>query len=97
MPQGVPAHLALARFLEDSGSVRDAAAEYRRAVEIRPALVHRDRALADQYRLAGLCRPAVRLYRRLQLISPGDAGLASALDECLRTLKPDSAVQHPLR
>lgn len=96
-PRSFAAHLALARFLEDSGSVRDAAAEYRRAVEIRPALVHRDRALADQYRLAGLCRPAVRLYRRLQLISPGDAGLASALDECLRTLKPDSAVQHPLR
>lgn len=96
-PKSYTAHLALVRFLEDSGSAAAAPAEYRTAVMLKPSLVAQDHALADQYRLAGLCRPAVRLYRRVLVVAPGDSGLVASLDACLRTLKTDSAVQHPPR
>ena len=81
-PRSYAAHLALARFLEDSGSTGDAARAYRNAVAIRPSIVDRDRALADQYRRAGFCRPAVRLYRRALIIAPDDSATRASLLAC---------------
>lgn len=81
-PRSYAAHLALARFLEDSGTAGDAAREYRNAVTIRPSIVGRDRALADEYRRAGLCRPAVRLYRRALTIVPDDSAMRASLLAC---------------
>jgi tetratricopeptide (TPR) repeat protein len=91
-PRSYAAHLALARFLEDSGSAGDAARAYRNAVAIRPSLVGRDRALADEYRRAGLCRPAVRLYRRALIIVPDDSAMRAALMAC-----GDSGSSPPVR
>ena len=43
--------------------------------------------MADQYRLAGFCRPAVRHYRGPLLLRPGDIAVRKSLVTCLLELK----------
>jgi hypothetical protein len=86
-PRTYGAHLALARFLDDSGSAAGAELHYRQAAGENPALVDWERTVADGYRRAGLCRPAVRHYRLPLLIRPGDAALRAALVVCLLQLR----------
>lgn len=95
-PKSYGAHLALVRFLEDSGSAVAAASHYRQAAMLKPDLVAQDHALGDRYRAAGLCRPAVRLYRRGLSIVPGDARLRASLLSCLLELA-DSVSPRPRR
>ncbi len=95
-PKSYGAHLALVRFLEDSGSAAAAASHYRQAAMLKPDLVTQDHALADQYRAAGLCRSAVRLYRRGLSIVPDDARLRASLLGCLLELA-DSVSPRPRR
>jgi tetratricopeptide (TPR) repeat protein len=94
-PQSIGAHLSLVRFLEDSGSVADARRHYRQATLLNPGQLAQDRALGDQYRAAGLCRPAVRLYRRVLSVSPEDPLVRESLRSC--TELADSVVLRPRR
>ena len=81
-PKSFSAHLGMTRFLEDSGSATLATESYRKALAIRPELLHLDRTRADQYRQEGFCRPATRLYRRVLAIVPEDSGLRASLRAC---------------
>jgi hypothetical protein len=82
-PRSYTAHLALSRFLEDSGTATAAQAHYRQAVAERPVLLDQEIALADRYRLEGLCTPAVRHYRRVVTMRPGDMVLRASFVTCL--------------
>ena len=81
-PKSIGAHLSLVRFLEDSGSVVDARRHYREATLLNPGQLAQDRALGDQYRAAGLCQPAVRLYRRVLSVIPADPVVRASLRSC---------------
>ena len=85
-PRSYTAHLALARFFQDSGNVSSMEAQFRQAAAIMPALVDRERTLADAFRLQGLCRPAVRHYRLPLVIRPGDPRIRASLVACLLDL-----------
>ena len=82
-PESYAAHLALARFLEDSGSAESAASRFRRAAELRPELVGLERSLADQYRMEGFCRTAARHYRRVLAVTPDDSATRRSLNACM--------------
>jgi tetratricopeptide (TPR) repeat protein len=93
-PTSIGAHLALVRFLEDSGSVADARRHYREATLLNPGQLAQDRGLGDQYLAAGLCQPAIRLYRRILSVVPDDPARES-LQRCLEPA--DSVSLHPKR
>ena len=86
-PRSYAAHLALSRFLADSGSRSVAEAHYREAIALKPVLLDQERSMADQYRLAGFCRPAVRHYRGPLLLRPGDVAVRKSLVTCLLELE----------
>ena len=86
-PRSYAAHLAMSRFLEDSGNGADALSHYREAVALKPALPDLERNMADQYRMAGFCEPAVRHYRRAVAFRPQDGSLRSSLVACLLRLE----------
>jgi hypothetical protein len=94
-PRSIGAHLSLVRFLEDSGSVVDARRHYREATLLDPGQLAQDRALGDQYRAAGLCQPAVRLYRRVLSVIPEDPLVRESLRSC--TEPADSVALRPRR
>ncbi|HSE52281.1 MAG TPA: hypothetical protein VLB00_08825, partial [Gemmatimonadales bacterium] len=94
-PKSIGAHLALVRFLEDSGSVADARRHYREATLLNPGQLAQDRGLGDQYAAAGLCQPAIRLYRRVLSVVPDDAPVRESLRRCLAPA--DSVSLHPKR
>ncbi|HJR33466.1 MAG TPA: hypothetical protein VJ817_00845 [Gemmatimonadales bacterium] len=94
-PRSIAAHLSLVRFLEDSGSVEDARRHYREAALLNPAQLAQDRARGDQFRAAGLCQPAVRLYRRILSIIPEDPLVRESLRSC--TALADSVSLRPRR
>lgn len=91
-PRSIGARLSLVRFLEDSGSGADARRHYREATRLNPGQLAQDRALGDQYRAAGLCRPAVRLYRRVLSVVPEDPLVLTFLRDCTVA---DSVSPHP--
>ena len=94
-PSSIGAHLALVRFLEDSGSVAEARRHYREAVLLNPGQLAQDRGLGDQYRSAGLCAPALRLYRRVLSVVPEDVLVRESLRRCTESAESDS--RHPKR
>ncbi|MDX2207649.1 MAG: glycosyltransferase family 39 protein [Gemmatimonadales bacterium] len=59
---------------------------YRRALELHPQLEVAGWELADQYRLAGMCEPAVPLYRRALERIPEQAAPRGSLIACLAWL-----------
>lgn len=85
-PRSYTAHLALSRFLEGQGDGPAAAAHYRQAVAIRPVLLDREAALADRFRLGGLCAAAVRHYRRVLVVRPEAMHLRASYVACLLNL-----------
>ena len=95
-PKSFGAHLSLVRFLEDSGSATSAASHYREATRLNPGQLTQDRTLGDLYRTSGLCRPAIRLYRRVLSVVPEDPETRRALGNCLQELA-DSALLRPRR
>ena len=94
-PKSIGAHLSLVRFLEDSGSVVDARQHYREATRLNPGQLDQDRALGDQYRAAGLCQPAVRLYRRVLSVVPEDPVVRESIRSC--TMLADTVLLRPRR
>jgi hypothetical protein len=86
-PRSYVAHLALSRFLGDSGSRTLADAHYRQAVALKPRLLDQELMMADQYRLAGFCRPAIRHYRGPLLLRPDNLAIRRSLVACLLELK----------
>jgi hypothetical protein len=94
-PNSIGAHLSLVRFLEDSGSVEDARRHYREAALLNPGQLAQDRALGDQYRAAGFCQPAARLYRRVLSVFPEDPLVRESLRSCAEFA--DSASPRPRR
>ena len=86
-PRSYGAHLAISRFLADSESRGVAEAHYREAIALKPVLLDQERSMADQYRLAGFCRPAVRHYRGPLLFHPDDLAVRRSLVTCLLELK----------
>jgi hypothetical protein len=85
-PRSYSAHLALARFLSDSGAAAEADPHFRDAAVIEPGLVSREREAGDRFRLAGYCRPAVRRYRLPLLVKPEDLTVRASLVACLLQL-----------
>jgi hypothetical protein len=53
-----------------------------------PGQVAQDRMLAEQNRLAGRCRPARRLYRRVLSIVPDDSAMRAGLAACADSVAP---------
>jgi tetratricopeptide (TPR) repeat protein len=86
-PRSYAAHLALSRFLGDSGSRAAAEAHYRQAIALKPVLLDQERSMAEQYRLAGYCRPALRHYRGPLLLRPEDLAVRKAMVACLLELE----------
>ena len=82
-PRSYGAHLALARFLDDSGKTILAGPHFREAAALNPAVLDRERRLGDQFRLNGLCRPAVRHYRFPLVARPEDAVVRASSVACL--------------
>ena len=82
-PNSYRAHHAYAQILFKADMKREAEYHYRRAMELYPPAwpVYLD--LADKYRLAGKCTPAIRLYRALLPMSPDNAGARGSLIACL--------------
>jgi hypothetical protein len=95
-PKSYAARLALVRFLEDSGSTSVAASHYREATRLNPAQLAQDRVLGEQYRAAGYCQPAVRLYRRVLSVVPEDSQVRGSLANCLVRLG-DTVLPRPRR
>jgi hypothetical protein len=82
-PRSYGAHLVLARFLDDSGKTSRAEPHFREAATLNPALLDRERRLGDQFRLNGLCRPAVRHYRLPLIARPEDVVVRASSVACL--------------
>jgi hypothetical protein len=85
-PRSYGAHLALARFLDDSGKVVAAQPHFRAAAALNPLLADRERTLGDRFRLNGLCRPAVRHYRLTLVVRPEDTAARASTVACLLDL-----------
>ena len=82
-PRSYGAHLALGRFLDDSGKTSLAEPHFREAAALNPGLPDRERRLGDQFRLNGLCRPAVRHYRLPLAARPEDVVVRASSVACL--------------
>jgi hypothetical protein len=82
-PRSYAAHLALGRFLDDSGHVALAEPHFREAAQIEPALIDREGVLAEAFRHAGYCRAAIRYYRIPLLVRPTASDLRLGLVKCL--------------
>jgi tetratricopeptide (TPR) repeat protein len=82
-PRSYGAHLALARFLDDSGKASIAEPHFRRAAALNPALPDREQRLGDQFRLNGLCRPALRHYRLPLAAHPKNVVVRASSVACL--------------
>ena len=85
-PRSYAAHLALARFLSDSGTAAEAEPHFREAAAIEPALVLREYAAGERFRLAGYCRPAIRRYRLPLMVRPENSAVRASLVACLLQL-----------
>jgi len=97
-PESYRAHFMLGVLLFDELRKTEGESHYRMAFRLFPYDPLMALALAEQYRKAGMCDPAITLYRWLYTISPksenGHTGFASCL---LATLHLDEARQEALR
>ena len=100
-PDLVEAHHALGLGLHLSLRLDEAAAEYKRALELDPNKKGTRRSLADLYRAAGKTEEALALYREQLTTEPGDksarAGLVLALFELGRTDEADKEMAAALQ
>ena len=100
-PDLVEAHHALGLGLHLSLRLDEAAAEYKRALELDPNKKGTRRSLADLYRAAGKSEEALALYREQLTAEPGDksarAGLVLALFELGRADEADKEMAAALQ
>ena len=91
-PRSYRAHFMLGLYLFENQRKAEGEKYYRRALQLFPLDPLMALGLAEQYRKAGMCEPAITLYRWLFTIEPraarGHGGLASCL---LVTLNLDEA------
>lgn len=97
-PQSYRAHFMLGVLLFEERRKTEGEAHYRMALRLFPYDPLMAVALAEQYRGAGMCAPAITLYRWLYTIDPasvlGHSGYASCL---LATLRLREAKEEALR
>jgi hypothetical protein len=82
-PLSYRANFAYAQILFDAGLRRSAEVYYRRSMEIFPPAWPVPLDLADKYRLAGDCYPAVHLYQRVLVLDPYHTAARASLITCL--------------
>lgn len=96
-PRSYRAHFMLGLHLFENQRKSEGEVYYRRALQLFPYDPLMAFGLAEQYRKAGMCEPAITLYRWLFTLEPrssrGHGGLASCL---LVTLRLDEARQEAL-
>lgn len=97
-PESYRAHFMLGVLLFEQLRKTEGEGHYRTALKLFPYDPLMSFALAEQYRKAGMCEPAITLYRWLYTIEPnsdrGHLGFASCL---LATLRLDEAKAEALR
>ncbi len=81
-PLSYRAHFAYAQILFDAKLRRSAEYHYQRAIQLYPAGWPVDLDLADHYRLAGDCYPAIRLYHRVLELDPYHTAARASLITC---------------
>jgi hypothetical protein len=82
-PLSYRAHHAYAQVLYKAGQLGSAERHYRRAMELYPGAWPLYLDLADKYRLAGNCWPAIELYRHLLRLNPAHTAGRGSLIACL--------------
>ena len=96
-PDSYRAHFMLGVYLFENGRKVEGERHYREALKLFPYDPLMAFALAEQYRRAGMCEPAIPLYRALYALEPeatsGHLGFASCL---LMTFHLDEAKQEAL-
>lgn len=90
-PRSYKAHAMYGQYLFDAGRPRDGEREYRAAIALYPDDGTVLAGLADRYAAAGLCAPAVPLYRRAADLMPSWAHPRERLAECLARLPAPGA------
>jgi len=97
-PESYRAHFMLGVMLFEELRKTEGEGHYRTALKLFPYDPLMSLALAEQYRKAGMCEPAITMYRWLYTIDPqslnGHSGFASCL---LNTLRLDEAKSEALR
>lgn len=82
-PRSYKAHAMYGQYLFDVGRPRDGEREYRAAIALYPDDGTVLAGLADRYAAAGLCAPAIPLYRRAAELMPAWAHPRERLAGCL--------------
>ncbi len=82
-PRSYRAHFAYASVLFDLEFKRTAEYEFRRTLALYPRAWPADLALADHYREAGFCDPAVGFYEKVLAAAPQHTAARSSLIACL--------------
>jgi hypothetical protein len=85
-PLSYRAHYAYAAVLFNLKIERTSEQEYKRALALYPAAWPARLQLADHYRLAGFCYPAITLYHEVLLASPNETDARGSLIACLINL-----------
>ena len=82
-PLSYRAHHAYGSVLFEDKMERSAEAEYRRAIQLFPKGVPVHVDLADKYRVAGHCEPAIREYEEVLRMVPGQISARASEVACL--------------
>lgn len=82
-PKSYRAHFAYAGVLFDLKLKRTAEYEYKRTLALYPGAWPADLSLADHYREAGFCDPAVGYYEKVLAVAPQHTAARSSLIACL--------------
>jgi hypothetical protein len=96
-PLSYRAHHALAQLLFQVGQRREAESEYMMAIALYPKTWGPPFDLANKYRLAGLCDPAVPFYLRTLSMAPQQEAARAGLIACLVHLGRYEEAQHQAR
>ena len=86
-PNSYRVHHAYAEVLFGAGLKREGEYHFHRAMELYPPAWSVSLDLADKYRLAGLCAPAIQLYHKVLLLAPDHAGARSVVDQPVWSMK----------
>ncbi|MGH7583036.1 MAG: hypothetical protein ACREL5_07425, partial [Gemmatimonadales bacterium] len=82
-PNSYRAHHAYAEVLFSAGMKGTAEKHYKIAMELFPEAWPLYLDLADKYRGAGLCTPALKYYKQVLLLTPGQSGARASEVACL--------------
>jgi tetratricopeptide (TPR) repeat protein len=85
-PNDAASHISVGDALRKQGQLDEAAAQYRRATELKPDDIVPMRLLANVLYEAGRSREAAEAYQRASRLDPCDVGILSNLGGCLTGL-----------